>query len=263
MSPDKETEKDNKKQQDNGLLSSRTSIVVALLTAVTAIVTLLLNYWLIERARTDISAQTVALEKIKVDIAMSAQKTAESVAKIDAARLDQERQSASTIERLESNKILVEDKKRRIEQIRLTPEIIKLSDDLRPKITILCDGSNSDNKTVKLTCNFKNNGAQRVRIHPKSVGMLDKNQKEIDKAIIKIDAAMNTIPSGGTGSDTYTVALTSIGEMVKQPIYRINFDATTDQQAINLTRRLAGGHIPEAELKELSQQNYTILLHFN
>ena len=262
MLPDKETEKDNKKQRDIGLLSIRTSIVVALLTAVTAISTLLLNYWLIERARTDISAQTVALEKIKVDIAMSAQKTAESVAKIDASRLDQERQSASTIERLESKKIRLEDKKSSNEQIRLTPDIAKLSNDLRPTLVISCDGSYSDSTIVKLDCNFKNNGAQRVGIVPKSVGMLDKNQKEIDKAIIKIDAAMNTILPGGTGSDTYTVALTSLGEMVKQPIFRIKFVATTDQQAINLTRRLAGGYITEAELKELSKQNYTFLLRF-
>ena len=263
MLSDKETEKDDKTQRDIGLLSSRTAIIVALLAAFTAIVTLLLNYWLVERTRTDIAAQTIALEKIKVDIALSAQKTAESVAKIDEARISQERQSVATMAQLESKKIQLENKKSNHEQTRLTPDIAKLSNDLRPNIVISCDGSNSDRKTVKLECSFKNNGAQRVKIYPKTVGMYDKNQKGIKEALSEFDGESNTILPGATGSNTYTVTLTSIGEIVNQPIYKIEFDAITDQQAINLTRRLASGYITEAELKELSRQGYTINLHFN
>mgnify|MGYP001336657906 CR=1 FL=1 len=170
--------------------------------------------------------------------------------------------SASMLAGLESKKIAVESKKSTNEQIRLTPDFTKLSNDLRPNVAITCDGHNIDSKTVKIECNYKNNGAQRVKIYPKTAGMCDYNQKAIVKALSNFDCELNTILPGATGSSTCTVKLTSIGEQVKQPIYKLEFDATTDQQAINMTKRLSVGYITESELKELSHQGYTIYLHF-
>jgi len=261
MSPENESEKGDK-GSTAGLKTIRTSLIVAVIAAITSIITVLMNYWLVERTRNDLSAQTVVLEKLKVDLAKSAQATSESVAKIDASRLDLERNSSSAVQKMELQKYELENRKHTNDQVKLTPDLSKLSNDLRPIVAITCDGSNIDSTHVNLDCSFKNNGAHRVKIVPKSVGMMDRNQKDIDGAVKKIDGAENTILPGGTGSNTYKVVITTFGETVTQPIYRIKFAATTDQQAINLTRRLSHGYITEPELKELSQQGYTINLHF-
>lgn len=265
MQPNKQIVNDIKMQRELGLLSSRTAIAVALVAAATAIFTLIFNYWMIERIRHDISAQTLALERIKVDIASSAQKTSETVAKIDSARLVLERQIALTTEHFESRKVNIEDKKSRTDEVRLTQDFAKLSNDLRPHIKTSCYGKYLQPDLIRMECTFENNGVHRVKIVPTSTAMHDsKSLISINNAIIKNEnSEENIIPSGFSGLNTIDIKLTPIGEKIKQPIIRFQYTATTDQQAINMTKRLSGGYITDAELKELSTQKYTFKLLIN
>jgi hypothetical protein len=264
-------------------LSNRTAIVVALISAATAMATLVINYWLIERVRSDISEQTLALERIKLDISTSAQKTAESVAKTDAARLDLERQNAlmsakidtarldleqhnaSINQRIETTKTRIEDKKTRTDEVRLTQDFSKLSNDLRPNIGIECYSKVNQPSFLKVSCKFQNHGAHRCKITPLHFNILDgASERLVDKAVDQVEHSdPNTILPGGIGSNTYNIWLTSSGEKMTSRAVQIEFWAVTDKQAIEMTRRLSAGYITDAELQDLSQQNYTANLFLN
>jgi hypothetical protein len=257
-------------------LAKHTAIIVALISSATAIAISLMSYWLIQR-------QTLMLERIKLDISKSAQKTSETVAttdsarldsekqnalinaKIDAARLDLERQNALITQRIETKKTHIEDKKSRTDEARLTQDFSKLSNDLRPNIHIDCDSDYNKPTFIKVTCKFRNNGAHRCKITPLQFNMLDGvTGRLIDKAVSQVEHdESNTILPGGNGSNTYNIWITPNGEKITSRIVRIKYLATTDSQAVDMTRRLAAGYITGTELQDLSQQNYTQNLSIN
>lgn len=239
--------------------ASRTAIIVAVIAALTSLSALFLSYFLTERVRTDIAAQTLALERMKVDVASAAQRTSEMAARIEEARLHLDRRIASTREGLENKKIQIEDKRAQTEDVRLTPDFTKLSNDLRPTLDVSCQGDTSYPRVIRMECSFKNRGAHRTKIVPTGVSMLGRrDQKGVAGAIERIDnAEENNILPGGTGTNTYDIVLTENGATIKNPIISIEFLAVTDQLAINMTKRLAKGIITDEELKNLSEQTYT------
>jgi hypothetical protein len=257
-------------------LAKNTAVIVALISSATAIAISLMSYWLIQK-------QTLMLERIKLDISKSAQKTSETVAttdsarldaekqnalinaKIDAARLDLERQNALITQRIETKKTHIEDKKSRTDEARLTQDFSKLSNDLRPNIHIDCDSDYNKPTFIKVTCKFRNNGAHRCKITPSQFNMLDGvSGRLIDKAVSQVEHdESNTILPGGSGSNTYNIWLTPNGEKITSRIVRIKYLATTDSQAVDMTRRLAAGYITGTELQDLSQQIYTQNLTIN
>ena len=253
-----------------------TAIIVALLSSATAIIISIANYWLIER-------QTLALERIKLDVSKSAQMTAETVAttdverlasekqkallaaKLEAERLESERQNALITHRIESIKTRIEDKKSRTDEARLTQDFSKLSNDLRPNIAIECDSDYNQPTFLKVTCKFYNKGAHRCKITPLHFNMLDgNNERLIANAVSQVEHAdSNSILPGGYGSNTYNIWLKPVGEKQMSRIIQIDYLATTDRQAVDMTKRLAAGYITETELQDLSQQSYTLNLSLN
>lgn len=242
----------------SGLSAHRVPIIVALIASVTSFAGLFLTYVFTERTRTEIAAQTLQLESIKVEISAAAQKTAEIAVGVDQARLELQRQIAKSAEHIESKKVQIEDRKGTTEEVRLTPDFTRLSSGLRPNLAISCAVDRIDRMRLQITCIFKNNGAHLARIEPKSFLMLNtSDQKEVPGAIEKVDntGANNILPNNG-GSSTYDVFLTSDGGARNKPMIRIEFDATTDSAAIAMTKRLSKGAITNNELRAFSTQGY-------
>ena len=252
-----------------------TAITVAVISSATAIIISVANYWLIER-------QTLVMEQIKLGISKSAQKTGETVAATDAARLDSEknnalitgkinearleleRQNAVLTERIETQKTHIEDKKSRTDAARLTQDFSKLSNELRPNISIESNSDYNQPSFLKVTCKFHNHGAHRCNINPLSFNILDANSgRLIENAVSQVEHDnSNSILPGNYGSNTYNIWLTPVCEKQSSRIVQIKYLAKTDKQAIDMTRRLATGYITEAELKDLSQQTYTLNVSF-
>ena len=243
---------------------SRVPIIVALIASATSLAGLLLTYVFTERARTEIANQTLQLERIKVDISAATQKTAEVAARVDMARLELERQIARSRERIESRKVQIEDRKGTTEEVRLTPDLTKLSNELRPNVDVSCYGDPIDGVILRITCNFKNKGAHRAKVEPKLFSMLNRSdQTEIPGTIQKIDnAGSNNILPNGAGSNVYEIFLTPAGVAVKNPIISIKFDATTDEVAVAMTKRLSKGIITDEELRSFSTQRYIFNLRY-
>lgn len=248
----------------NASPNSRTPIVVAVIASVTSIAGLLLTYVFTERARTEIASQTLQLERIKTDISAASQRTADVVARVDEARLQLERQIARSTELIESRKIQIDDRRGNTEEVRLTPDLTKLSNDLRPNFEVSCSGDALDGLVLRINCTFKNKGSHRALISPKFFTMLNRSdQKGLPGVIEKIEngVANNVLPNG-SGSNTYEVWLTPAGAAVKSPIVSITFEAKTDDVAIALTKRLSKGAITNQELRELAMQGYTFNLRY-
>jgi hypothetical protein len=263
----------NTSAQVSSINAARTSIIVALIASLTSLGVLFFGYHLTERVRTDIAAQTLALEKVKVDIAAqtlaldrmkvdigsAAQKTSEMATKIDEARLQLETRIAASTEKLGNRKIQIEDKRGQTEEIRLTPDFAKLSNEIRPNIDISCEASKSDLTVIRMKVSFKNLGAHKAKIVPTNVSLLgSSNQILMAGAIERIDnAAANFVLPGLSGSNIYEIILTQYGATIEKPIISITFIASTDQVAIDITKRLAKGLFTDKELQSLSEQTYT------
>lgn len=248
-------------------------ILVALISATASILSIFVTWFLTERIRTDISAQTLALErvkvdlssqtlaleKVKVDIAAAAQRTAETSTRIDNARLDLDRRIAQSTEYLSNRKVQIEDKRTTTDEIRLTPEFARLSNDLRPALEIDCKAETEDGSFYKVNCTFRNKGAHRCGVIPTGVSLLDRaTQKPIEKAIVSFENGdSNSILAGGSGSNWYSIRLAPSGAAVKKPIIQLTFRANTDAIAVNMLKRLAKGTLTDDELAQLSIQNYT------
>jgi hypothetical protein len=203
----------------------RTLVLVALIAAVPSLICCLLTYFLTDRVRNDLSAQKIQIDQIRLKI---------------------EKERSQT------------------DEVRLTPDFAKLSNDLRPNIEIACQGDTSESGVIRMTCLFTNRGANRARITPTSIKMLSSSdQKEIDGAISRIDNTEgNTILPSGKGSNIYEIILTPYGTTIKRPIICIEFQAVTDQVAVAMTKRLAKGLIKDDELRSFAQQSYTFNVRF-
>ena len=63
--------------ESSGAIVRNIPLLVAAIASITTIVSILVTWFLTERIRTDIAAQTLALERTKADIAAASQQTAE------------------------------------------------------------------------------------------------------------------------------------------------------------------------------------------
>jgi hypothetical protein len=104
-----------------------------------------------------------------------------------------------------------------------------------------------------------------VRVTPVAIAFLSRDTQQLmSDAILRVDNAVsNFIPAGGFGSNMYDVYLTSVGAKLERPILQTIVEGMTDQQAIDMTRRLAPGYITEQELRALSRSQFTYQLRLN
>ncbi len=293
MLPTRQAEIEAKAKRQTTLVTTRTSLAVAIIAATASVASVAFNYWFTDRVRTNISDQTLALEAIKVDLAKSAQKTADTVAMIDAARLELQRQAAAIenarldIERQaadidaarlviqrqlavsstrnESRRTDIDDQRRKADQIRLATDLAKAKAQLLPTMEPSCTVTWVSQQRLTLECTFKNTGTNRIFLQPvASFDFLDLdlgNDSFVAGAITKVDGdSRNNVPVGLTASNTFNIYLSEIGQRVKRKAIAARIRATTDEIAVNSLRAIAQGYVSEKDLGSLSSQEYRIVV---
>jgi len=265
MIPFRERQESERKSERSQIRSGRIALVVACIAATAAITSPLLTWYLTERIRTSIQFDSLSLEKTKVEIASAAQRAIEAANQLAASRLELDRQIASISQRLEQKRIGVEERRANTDQTRLVTDFSKLVNDLRPNVEMSCDGSFATESLFKLECKFKNIGANQIQIAPKSFSILDREtQRVVPNALERSDNAVdNWVLPGGSASNIYDLYFTSSGSKLKRPIIQTIVEARTNQQAIDMTRRLGQGNITNAELASISIQNFIYNLRLN
>jgi hypothetical protein len=273
----RQAEIESKSNRDTTRITSRTSIAVAVIAAITALASIAFTYLFTERVRTQISAQTLALETIKADVSKAAQRTAESVAAIDSARLELQRQAASidaarldlqrqiamTSTRNETKRTEIDDHRRKADELRLASEFSKAQTELIPVMDFKCDAEKLQSSQVKLTCRFKNMGIHRITVAPVQFELVDSlTQQVVEHGIAKVDNDVtNTLPVGVEGSNTYDLYLSEAGERLKNQTYRVKVRAQTDPVAVDKLRAIAKGYVSEKDLAILPIQYYVFNLN--
>lgn len=272
MLPSRQADIDSQSKRDVTRITSRTSITVAAIAAITALASIAFTYTFTESVRTQISAQTLALDIMKVDISKAAQRTADTVASIDAARLELQRQAASidgarldlqrqiatTSTRNDVKRTEIDDARRKADEIRLASDLSKAQNELIPVMEFKCEAERVQVRLVKLTCHFKNTGTHRITVTPVQFDLVDAlSQKVVEQGISRVDnQSTNTLPVGVTGSDTYDIYLSEVGEKLKAQLFRAKIRAQTDAVAVNKLRAIAKGYISEGDFSSLPIQNY-------
>ena len=275
----RQAEIEAKSKRDTTQITSKTSIYVAVIASITALASMIFTYIFTERVRTQISSQTLALDVIKVDISKSAQRTSESLAaieasrlelqrqaaSIDSSRLDLQRQIASTTNLNEIKKIDLDSQRKKADEIRLMSELAKAKNDLIPTVDYRCNWDQSSNRPFKIDCNFNNKGINRITITPIKFELIDTiSQSIIENGIYRVEnAEPNTLPPSITGSNTYDIYLSEIGGKYQNITFRLMFTALTDQVAVNNLYAISKGLISKKELESFQIQQYTYKLKIN
>lgn len=264
---------DSKDKRDIAGFTSRVSIIVGIIAAVTTFASIGFTYYFVERVRTQISTQTLALEAVKVDISKATQKTAETIASIDAARLELQRQAASidaarfdlqrqiakVSNRNDTKKTEIENQRGKADEVRLASELSKAENELIPVIAVRCNTEKFTQRLVKLHCSFKNNGTHRVSIVPEKFELLDSiTQRVVDNTIERLENSdsMNTLPTNTDGSNTYDIYLSEKGDKLKNRVISVKIKVQTDEFAVGRLRETAKGRTNEMALNKLSVYNY-------
>lgn len=265
MITSRERQEIERKNERSQIRSGRIALIVACIAATAAITSPLLTWYLTERIRTSIQLDLLSLDRTKVEIASAAQRATEAANQLTASKLELDRQIAGLSQRLEQRKLGLEERRANTDETRLVTDFSKLVNDLRPNVEVSCNGSFATESLFKLECMFKNIGQNQIQIAPISFSIRDhETQKLVPNALERADnAAINLIPSGGRGSNIYDLYFTSSGSKVKRPIIQTTVEARTNQQAIDITRRLGRGNITDAELASVSTHRITFNLQLN
>lgn len=218
---------------------------------------------MVEKVRNDLSEQTLALnrqtfelDKVKTDLAKAAQRTADSNALTNQAQLALMIRQTINADRSHNIKGKLDERSTRVDEARLTTDFAKLSNDLRPSLGISCGVLRESVVLAVVECSFKNTGSFRVFMklnsvvawNPRTNSLLPETVKQIT------GPDSNWILSNGLGSNSFYLELTE-GAGDFQALFR--FTATTDRQAITMTKKLSAGILTDEDLKGLATQDYT------
>lgn len=221
--------------------SNRTSLLVALIAASVSLGSAVANYWFTERVRTDIAAQTVALQR-------------QSVA-MDGARLSLQ----SKVADLEEVKTKIMERDSGANRAALAPHIAKLLNDLRPNVRTTCLFERPTNESIRVNCTFESGSVSKVTVTPTAISAKDaltgEPILEWSSGFEGLDS--NAILSGNSGRNSYSATLSPSARKLRNVALTVSFTARTESAAVNMARRLTEGFISEAELEDVSTQGYT------
>lgn len=282
--------KEAKNKRELTLINNRTSIVVAIIAAITTLISVAFTYYFVERVRNQISAQTLALENIKLDVSRAAQSTAETVVAIDAARLELQRQAASIEEaklgiqlqtvsidnsrlglqrqiaqasnRNDTKKAEIDDQRRKADEIRLASELAKAENELIPIIVVSCNTQKYTQRLVKLHCNFVNKGTNKVMVTPVKFALLNSvTQKPEEDGIENLENSndSNSLLPGTSGDNTYDIYLSQKGDGLRNRQISVKIKAVTDATATGKLREVTKEHVSEERLASLPIYYYTFI----
>jgi hypothetical protein len=230
---------DTKCMRTNG--AGRTSLIVALIAASVSIGAALGSYWFTERVRTELAAQTVELQR-------------QSLA-MDTARLSLQ----SKVADLEHIKTNIMERDSGANHVRLTADVTKLLDDLRPNVQITCTFDRPDAVRIRVNCRFKSNSRFRISILPTSITVRDAVTNELisDWSSPFDGLVYNNVLSGGEGGNVYRATLSASARKLKNVQVLVDFEVRTEPLAISITQRLTDGYLTKEEVEQVAVQSYT------
>jgi hypothetical protein len=252
--------------RDASKRASQTAFIVAMISAGASLAGLGFNYYATERVRTEIQAQTLALnrqaaelDRVKVGIEAAAQRTAELNAATASSKLKLDTRVADTTQGNETTKIAYTARQDHRDETKLAPDITKIIHDLRPALTITCGGTREAPDLLKLSCTFNSQAALAVTVTPKSITVLDHvtHQPVADWSTSIDGMDTNTVLPGEKGNNDYYAKLTTVGQQLVRPIFVFKFAAVSDEASVNTLRKVARGDLAEKDIQKWSHQDYS------
>lgn len=249
--------------------SKRAPLIATIVAALSSIAAFGLNYYLVERVRNDLSKQTIALnaqaielETVKTELAKAAQRTADLNALTNQAQLALMVRQTISAETNQNTKSKLDARSTRTDEARLTPDFAKLSNDLRPSLEITCNATRESAVLVLVACRFKNTGSFKMFLKLNHVVAWNPRTNTAIPGKIKqfTGADSNSILGKSSGNNTFYLEL---AEGAGNFVAALDITATTDKQAIAMTKKLSLGYLGDEELKGLSIQGYTGHIEIN
>lgn len=215
----------------------------------------------LDSRKTDLDARRTDLNAFANQIAQDAQQAQREANKMQA-KLGTE---SGINERRRAD---IEEKRQKIETIRLTAEIVKARNNLIPNLAVNCTYTPAPIKRGKIPidCTATNNGEHRVT-YKLSLHIQDKyTKKRIDKAIKTLEGSLiNTLPAKVSGGGTVFFEIEDEYKWNKDQNYEllVQFEAQTDLKVVANVRLLAKGLVDEKDLDEMAKQTYTLVINYS
>lgn len=247
-------------------VSNRLPLIATCIAALSSVAAFGLNYYMVEKVRNDLSKQTLALnqqtvelDKVKTELAKDAQRTADLNALTNQAQLALMVQQTISNQKNQNIKNKVDERTTRVDEARLTPDFAKLTNDLRPALNVACTTTRESLALVLVACTFKNTGAFKLALKLDNVTAWDYRSDATLNGKIKrhFGSDSNNVPANGSANNNFYVELS---DGVRDFTARLSITATTDRQAIAMTKKLSLGILNDEDLKELSTQGYLVNL---
>lgn len=234
----------------------------------------------IEARKAAANDQANALGEISAKIAEATQRAQQTAydtqkelgfqsSKIEAARLSMQQISTkSTIEN-ERRRADIEEKRQKIETIRLASEIVKAQNELIPILTIACQRTHLWIESITVSCKQINNGIYKVQTNFYAFELVSKDDDTlIPDGIKKLQGnRFNTMPAKVSASNEF---LLELSDSAKAKVHantsiklKIMARATTDEKAVLNLKKLGGDIVDAQDLERLAEQGYTNTIDLN
>lgn len=258
------------------------NLIPAVISAIALIASLWINWHLIGRSQqqlenrkqeqdekfTQLRLQLDQAKKQSQDESNLTQKTlGQQSTLIEQAKLAiQERSTKSSIE-YDRRKADVEEKRQKIETIRLAGEIIRAQASLAPSVSVECDvlkratpfgmePLRSVDGTLSVGCRSTNAGHHKVNIQITGVLIYSgTNPTPIQDGLVAnyfVGSARNSMPVGGKSSNEFTVKISQPAKSLPSKTMKVNFLFETDPRAVKSLKSLAEGIVDSKDIDEIA-----------
>lgn len=262
--------------QKKEISSNTNARIVALIAASAAIGSALstaaFNYFATEQYRTQIARDSLKVQQAAQIVGEAAQKTAEQIQQIAAARLEFEKQvqlltSAREDLRTQIARVGGMNDTRRTDndELRTRVGFAKQQSDLVPAIKYSCNVEFLAHPRALITCSFENVGAHRIFISTEPIIVIDQVTDEKVEGLVGAitGAGLNTIPVAGRGSNTFPVELKAPRAAFSGKAFKITLQVRSDPIAIQQLKEVGGKYVNEKQLASLAHLTHNFLFNIN
>jgi hypothetical protein len=261
------------KSLKNGFVNARVVAVIAACAAVgSSLGSAAFNYFFTERQRTEIQADALQVQKASQLVSEAAQRTAEELKNISAARLQLENQVALLNASRESFRDQIarvgglnDSRRTDNDAARTRAGLAKLRQELVPQVTVKCDGRSIAEYRIDINCQFKNIGSHTLFMKTESITLVDTGTRdEVPGAILKVSGDdKNKIVPSGDGGNLFVVSLRLKNSEVVGKTFRLHFIFDTDASAVSEYSAATGRVLTPAQVKELTNYGFIFNLNWN
>ncbi len=230
----------------------------------------------IEQRKADTEERRITLTEISNKIASAAQQ-----AQKDAFETQRKLGLQSGVN--EARRTDLEEKRQKIEAIKLAAEIVRAQNDLIPRVTVECKSTSADltpkniygattpsnnfaPSKLDIICRYINNGVYRVYLSIIGVELYSGTNKDPVKGAL-VESTMprgtNSMPAGAKSSNSFTIEFTELGKSTENKNIRITTKFDTDKNAVDGLRVLGEGIVNDTNLNMLSTLNFGFYFDIN